>query len=41
MIGKLATRDSRTGSQFKPQIYQNRGRGQNRKLQSEKLSEPV
>ena len=27
MIGKLATRDSRTGRQFKPQIYQNRGRG--------------
>ena len=31
MIGKLATRDSGTGRQFKPQIYQNRGRGQNRK----------
>ena len=30
MIGKLATRDSGTGRQFKPQIYQNRGRGQNR-----------
>ena len=30
MIGKLATRDIRTGKQFKPQIYQNRGRGQNR-----------
>ena len=30
MIGKLATRDSETGRQFKPQIYQNRGRGQNR-----------
>ena len=30
MIGKLANRDSRTGRQFKPQIYQNRGRGQNR-----------
>ena len=30
MIGNLATRDCRTGSQFKPQIYQNRGRGQNR-----------
>ena len=30
MIGKLATRDSRTGSQFKPQIYQYRGRGQSR-----------
>ena len=28
MIGKLATRDSRTDRQFKPQIYQNRGRGQ-------------
>ena len=30
MIGKLATTDSGTGRQFKPQIYQNRGRGQNR-----------
>ena len=30
LIGKLATRDSGTGRQFKPQIYQNRGRGQNR-----------
>ena len=30
MIGKLATRDSGTGRQFKPQIYQNKGRGQNR-----------
>ena len=30
MIGKLVTRDSRTSRQFKPQIYQNRGRGQNR-----------
>ena len=30
MIGKLATRDNGTGRQFKPQIYQNRGRGQNR-----------
>ena len=29
MIGKLSTRDSGTGRQFKPQIYQNRGRGQN------------
>ena len=29
MIGKLATRDSGTGRQFKPQIYQGRGRGQN------------
>ena len=28
MRGKLATRDSGTGRQFKPQIYQ--GRGQNR-----------
>ena len=27
MIGKLATRDSGTGRQFKPQIYQNTGRG--------------
>ena len=30
MIGKLAARDSRTSRQFKLQIYQNRGRGQNR-----------
>ena len=30
MIGKLATRDSGTSRQFKPQIYQNKGRGQNR-----------
>ena len=26
MIGKLATRDSGTGRQFKPQIYQNRAK---------------
>ena len=30
MLGKLAARDGRTGRQFKPQIYQNRGKGQNR-----------
>ena len=30
MVGKLATRDNGTGRQFKPQIQQNRGRGQNR-----------
>ena len=30
MIGKLATRDNGTGRQFKQQIYQGRGRGQNR-----------
>ena len=30
MIGNLATRDNGTGRQFKPQIYQNKGRGQNR-----------
>ena len=30
MIGKLATRDSGTGRQFKPHFYQGRGRGQNR-----------
>ena len=30
MIGKLATRDTRTNKQFKPQIHQSRGRGQNR-----------
>ena len=29
-MSKLATRDSGTGRQFKPQIYQNRGRGQYR-----------
>ena len=30
MIGKLVTRYSGTGRQFKPQSYQGRGRGQNR-----------
>ena len=30
MIGKLATRDSGAGRQFKPQTYQSRGRGLNR-----------
>ena len=30
MIGKLATRDSGAGRQFKPQIHQSRDRGQNR-----------
>ena len=30
MIGKLAARDSGSGTQFKPQIYQDRRRGQNR-----------
>ena len=30
MVGKLATRDSGTSRQFKPQFHQNRGRGQNR-----------
>ena len=30
MIGKLVARDSRSGEQFKPQIYQGKGRGQNR-----------
>ena len=30
MIGKLATRGSRSVRQFKPQIYQGKGRGQNR-----------
>ena len=29
MIGKLATRDSGSSRQFKPQIYQGKGRGQN------------
>ena len=28
MIGKLATRDSETNKQLKPQIHQSRGRGQ-------------
>ena len=28
--GKLATRDSGAGRQFKPQIHQSRGRGQNK-----------
>ena len=32
MIGKLATRDNGTVRQFKPQIYQNRGRCQKQKL---------
>ena len=30
MIGKLATRDSGAGRQFRLQIYKGRGRGQNR-----------
>ena len=30
MISKLATRDSRTNRQFKPQVHQSTGRGQNR-----------
>ena len=30
ILSKLSTRDSGTGRQFKSQIYQNRGRGQNR-----------
>ena len=30
MRGKLAARDSRSGRQFKPQIYQAKRRGQNR-----------
>ena len=30
MIGKLATRDSRTNRQLKPQIHQSKGRDQNR-----------
>ena len=29
MIGKLAARDSRSGRQFKPKIYQGKRRGQN------------
>ena len=31
MIGKLAARECRSGRQFKPQIYQRKGRGQNRR----------
>ena len=30
MIGKLASRDSGSGRQFKPKIYQGKGTGQNR-----------
>ena len=30
MMGTLATRDSRTNRQFKSQIHQSRGQGQNR-----------
>ena len=30
MTGKLATRESGTGRQFKPQIYQGRGKAHNR-----------
>ena len=30
MIETLAARDNRSGRQFKPQIYQGKGRGQNR-----------
>ena len=30
MIGKLAARDSRSVRQFKPQIFQGKGTGQNR-----------
>ena len=36
MIGKLATRDSWTGRQFKTQIHQSRGRGQNRNYNQRK-----
>ena len=39
LIVKLATRDSGTVRHFKPQIYQNRGRGQNRNYNQRKLSE--
>ena len=37
MIGKLATRDSRTNGQFRPQIHQSRGRGQNRNYNQRKI----
>ena len=30
MLGRLAAKDSNKKRQFKPQIYQSRGRGQNR-----------
>ena len=36
IIGKLAIRDSGTGRKFKPQIYQNRGRGENRNYNQHK-----
>ena len=36
MIGKLATRDSGTGRQFKPQIHLSRGRNQNRNYNQRK-----
>ena len=41
MIGKLATRDSGTGRQFKPQIYQNQRQRSEQRLQSVQLSEQV
>ena len=36
IIGKLVPRDSRTNRQFKPQIHQSRGRGQNRSYNQRK-----
>ena len=39
IIGKLATRDSRTNRQLKPQIHQSKGKDSEQELQSEKLSE--
>ena len=41
MIGKLAARNSGTSRQFKPQIHQSRGRGQNRNYNQRILSEQV
>ena len=36
VIGELAVRDSRISRQFKPQIHQSRGRGQNRNYNQRK-----
>ena len=38
MIGQLATKESRSNRQFKPQIHQNRGRDQKRNYDQTKLS---
>ena len=41
MIGRLATRDSGTGGQFKPQIHQSGRRGQNRNYNQRNYQEQV